>query len=183
MSVAFPPALTWLIDNPARALLVSPQDIVDRLAPKPTDHILEIGPGSGYFSVALALNVPKGHLEVLDIQPPMLNKVRERMAAEKVANVGYTTADASRPLPFPPARFDSIVMVAVLGEVPDARKALAGAAGVIRKGGTLLVHEHLPDPDFIRESTLLELAGAAGFRHRATTGSSWNYTAVFERIP
>lgn len=57
-----------------------------------TDRILELGPGSGYFSAKLAAAVPEGHLELLDIQPQMLAKARALLTAAGYANVGYTVA-------------------------------------------------------------------------------------------
>lgn len=46
----FPHELSWLIDNPLRRLFVSPAELADRLPVHRGSQMLEIGPGSGYFS-------------------------------------------------------------------------------------------------------------------------------------
>jgi ubiquinone/menaquinone biosynthesis C-methylase UbiE len=96
-------------------------------------------------------------------------------------NLDWTAADACAPLPFEPASFDIVLLVAVLGELPDPDLALSGFHRLLASGGTLAVHEHLPDPDWSPPSALRALAEKAGFRPVSLTGRRWNYTALFER--
>src|SRR5688572_28981289 len=65
----FPHQLSWLIDNAARRLIVSPGAIANRLSLSPSSRVLEIGPGSGFFSTELAKRLPNGLLALLDLQP------------------------------------------------------------------------------------------------------------------
>ncbi len=109
--------LSFVINNPIRRLLISPQRFADRLPLGPTSRVLEVGPGSGYFSVEVARRVPRGHLELLDIQPEMLAKARRHLKAAGLRNVGLTEGNATA-LPFPDSDFDIAFLVAVLGEVP-----------------------------------------------------------------
>src|SRR5262245_42695910 len=109
--------LSFLTDNPLRALLISPATLVDRLSLHPDARILEVGAGSGYFSGALAKQVPLGHLEILDLQAEMVAKARRKMDRARLSNVGFTQSDVCS-LPFPAASFDVAVLIAVLGEVP-----------------------------------------------------------------
>lgn len=181
MSAPFPHWMSWLLDNPLRALFISPQTLVDRIPIRPTDRILEIGPGPGYFSLELARRVPEGHLELLDVQPQMLDKARHKLADALITNVGFTTADAGQPLPLAKASFDVAVLVAVLGEVSDPGVALDSLRDVIKPNGTLAIHEHLPDPDIIPLEWLRRVVTARGFSVVKVTGPRWNYTAVFRR--
>src|SRR4029453_700291 len=50
----YPHQLSFLIDNPLRRLLISPSQFADRLSLNESSRVLEIGPGSGYFSVEIA---------------------------------------------------------------------------------------------------------------------------------
>jgi len=52
---------------------------------------------------------------------------------------------------------------------------------VKRKVLIAVFHEHLPDPDIFKLSTLRTLVEEAGFRFRRTWGRWYNYTAVFEK--
>lgn len=177
----FPHQLAWLIDNPLRRLLVSPFKVAERLELRPEDHVLEVGPGSGYFSRELANRLVGGTLHLLDVQCEMLVKAR-RGLERRSARVTYTCADVAA-LPFRSESFDAILAVAVLGETASVRNSLSALGGVLRRGGRLLVHEHIPDPDMIRFGALRDIAQAEGFEIRERWGSRWNYSVLLRRSP
>ena len=177
----FPHQASWLIDNPLRRLLLSPAKLAARLPLTKSSKVLEVGPGSGYFSVELSRRVPQGWLELLDLQPEMLAKAKRKLQARGRRNVGYTTHDASERLPFPNELFDVEILVAVLGEIPRAESCLHELFRVLRCGGVLAIHEHAPDPDRIPPPALLPMVESCGFRFRRRWGTQWNYTATFER--
>ena len=131
----YPHQLSWLIDNPLRRLIIRPETLADRLPLTPSSRILELGPGSGYFSAELARRIPAGRLELLDLQPQMLAKARRRLDRLACSNVGYTAADACRQLPYEEASFDLVLLVAILGELPDPEAALAGLQRLLRPRG------------------------------------------------
>ncbi len=172
--------LAWLIDNPLRRLLVSPSDLAERLRPHSADRVLEIGPGSGYFTEQLSAQLSTGTLHLVDLQIEMLLNVRLKMQAHSRRRVTYTRGDATA-LPFKADSFDSVLAVAVLGETLGARETLHALFNVMRPRARLLVHEHLPDPDMVRFEVLHQLAIAEGFRFLRRWGRSWNYSALFER--
>lgn len=177
----FPHQLSWLIDNPVRRLIIGPTQFADRLGLTPSSRVLEIGPGSGYFSAELARRVPHGRLELLDLQPEMLEKARRKLRG--FSNVGYAAADAGERIPHPDEFFDVVAMVAVLGEVRAREACLREVFRVLQPGGVLAVHEHLPDPDRIAFPELRELAESQGYRLARRLGPAWNFTALFERSP
>ncbi len=177
----FPHQLSRLIDNPLRRLLISPSRLANRLPIRETSAILEIGPGSGYFSVELARRVPRGRLSLLDLQPEMLNKAQRKLLSNGFEDVDFTAHDASLPLPFEDDTFDVVVLVAVLGEISDANTCLREIFRVTKPGGVIGVHEHVPDPDRIRFSDLRSMFETTGFLFADRRGPLWNYTAIFER--
>jgi ubiquinone/menaquinone biosynthesis C-methylase UbiE len=177
----FPHQLSWLIDNPVRRLIISPAQFADRLPLGATSHVLEIGPGSGYFSLEIARRIPNGRLELLDLQPQMLTKARQKLEASGFENVGYTASDAGEKISHPDSFFDIAIMVAVLGEIPNREGCLAEVRRVLRPGGVLAVHEHLPDPDRIRMPELRAQLEAADYHFQKQIGPRWNFTALFER--
>ncbi len=179
----FPHQFAWLIDNPLRRLLLTPQELADRLSLTEADRVLEVGPGSGYFSLELARRIPDGRIELLDLQPEMLAKVRRKLDTQGIRNVGYTTDDASARIPFSDQSFDVTLLVCVLGEVQDAKACLRELFRILRFGGLLAIHEHVPDPDRISFSALRPFVESEGFRFQKRWGPPWNYTATFERPP
>jgi len=176
----FPHQLAFLIDNPLRRLLISPEQIAERLGLEEGSRVLELGPGSGFFSVELARRVPRGHLELFDIQSEMLTKARRKLELAGMQNVGFTLGDAGD-LPFQVGSFDRALLVAVLGEIRDAERCLRGLHHVLVPGGLLVVHEHLPDPDRILPERLDELLSQASFELVKRYGPAWNYTAVYRK--
>ena len=176
----FPHWLSPLLDNPLRGLLISPRTLVERLALRPDARVLELGAGSGFFSVTLARQIPLGHLEVVDLQPRMLIKARRKLERARLQNVHLTQADAGS-LPFPEGSFDVAVLVTVLGEIPDPGQCLRSVWRVLRPGGVVAFHEHLPDPDLIKPEELRRRVEAQGFIFQRSYGRWWNYTAIFAK--
>lgn len=177
----FPHRFSWLINNPFRRLLISPETVADRLPLSESSRILELGPGSGYFSVTLAARVPQGRLELFDVQPEMLAKAERNLQARGFQNVGYTAGDAGEELPYPDDSFDVILLVCVLGEVRQQGRCLSSLHRVLRPAGTLAVHECIPDPDRIPFTALREIVEARGFRFEHRWGGWWNFTATFSK--
>ncbi len=177
----FPHQLSWALDNRLRHWLIAPTTLADRLPIDPASSILEVGPGSGYFSRELVRRVPEGRLELVDLQPEMLAKAVAGFGDAVPPNLGWTAADACAPLPFADASFDIVLLVTVLGELPDRDAAMRSFRRLLRPGGTLAVHEHVPDPDRIGRATLRTLAERHGFHPGRSWGPGWNYTALFEK--
>ena len=176
----FPHQLSWLLDNPVRRLFLSPRVLVDRLALSETSRVLELGPGPGYFSAALAKGVQRGKLVLLDLQPEMLKKARRKLESMDCRNACYVAADASAEFPYADGCFDVALLVSVLGEVPDKRACLRSIRRVLRSGGLLAIHESIPDPDRLKLEELLPFLRSEGFAFHPRWGPSWNYTATFE---
>lgn len=143
--------------------------------------MLEVGAGSGVFSVEVARRIPHGCLEIFDLQTEMLEKARQRIEAVPLScQVAYTQGNASH-LPFLDAVFDVASLVTVLGEVAEPRKCLQGLHRVLRPGGLLSITEHLPDTDFSTFSRIRSVVEAEGFSFTERFGWPWCYTANFRR--
>ena len=100
------------------------------------EHALEIGAGTGYFSLNLMAAGTIRHLTATDIAPGMLAALRAN-ADELGLDVDTVVTDAER-LPFPDESFDLVLGHAVLHHIPDLRVAVAEFARVLRPGGTVV---------------------------------------------
>ena len=164
---------------PVRQLVLSPRELARRLQLKGHDRVLEIGSGSGFYSVQIAANC--GSVVLLDLQPEMLSKARSRAADAGMHPVGFVSADASR-LPFESGSLDVVCMVAVFGEVSHQRELILETHRALKSGGILSISEHLPDPDFTSFSTVAALVQGHGFALERRAGPSWTYTASFKKL-
>jgi ubiquinone/menaquinone biosynthesis C-methylase UbiE len=143
---------------------------------KPDAHVLEVGPGSGYYSVEVAKRVPHGSLTLLDLQPEMLAMATLKLQRAGIGNFTTHTTNANR-LPFEDASFDVIFMVTVLGEIADQDAFLSEAFRVLKRGGVLSITEHHPDPDFEPEPVVRQRLKQHGFTpDEASKGWRWAYT-------
>jgi ubiquinone/menaquinone biosynthesis C-methylase UbiE len=179
----FPHEMSFILEWRWRKWLLSPEALAKRLPLKKDSRVLEIGAGSGFYSVTVAREVAaEGKLELLDLQEEMLAKARRKMEAAGLENVGYTLAHAGAPVPFENESFDIVFMVTVLGEVKDQKFLVGEARRLLRYGGTLSVSEHLPDPDFVSFGKLRVLLEKNGFGFARKFGRRWAYTANFEKV-
>jgi protein-L-isoaspartate O-methyltransferase len=184
-------AALWWRKNPSacpygqKFWVEAPHPIITRdrlrqvLDPRPGERILEIGPGTGYYTLDMAEWVgTEGAIEVFDIQQEFLDHTMRAAGERGVENVVPTKGDATD-LPYPDSSVDAVVLTAVLGEIPDRAAALREIERVLRPGGRLVVGELFGDPHFTTFASLQDqCAGAAlGFEDRS--GNWFGYFARF----
>ncbi len=104
----------------------------------PFEAALEIGAGTGYFSLNLLRAGVVGHASCLDISPGMTAALEANAERLGLADRVETTATDAEALPFPDASFDLVLGHAVLHHLPDLPGAFAEFHRVLRPGGTLV---------------------------------------------
>ena len=170
----FPAAQAKSLLTPLRRLVQSPGRTVRAAGPAPTDTVLEVGAGPGFFSVDLAAAVPDGLLVMADLQLEML-----RIGTGRVPAAGGAQVDAQA-LPFRDGSVDLVLLATMLGEVPDPALAVREARRVLRRpGGVLAVAETRRDSDFLALGQLRTLVEPAGFAFLGRRGWAWQYVARF----
>jgi SAM-dependent methyltransferase len=96
---------------------------------------LEIGAGTGYFSLNLLQAGLIERATATDISPGMLATLEEN--ASRLGLEVRTAAAEAETLPFPDESFDLVFGHAVLHHIPDLDGAFSEFARVLRPGGTL----------------------------------------------
>ena len=96
---------------------------------------LEIGSGTGYFSLNLVQMGTVGRLTATDISPGMLRRLSD--TAEALGLEAETVATEAEELPFEDESFDLVFGHAVLHHIPDLDRAFAEFRRVLRPGGAI----------------------------------------------
>ena len=178
-SAPCPASLDWLVDNPVRRYYMGP--VLDRVGIRPGEHVLELGPGPGIFTVEAARRAgPEGRLVTVDIQPEMIAQVEKRVREAGLANVETQVSDAYR-LPLDGESVDRAFLVTVLPEIPDRQRALAELCRVLKPDGVLSITEEFLDPDYPLARTTIRWAEEAGFELAERYGNWWVYTLNFRK--
>src|SRR5215218_1289443 len=97
---------------------------------------LEIGSGTGYFSLNLVQLGVIERLTATDISPGMLERLAGTAEALGLKGVA-TVATEAETLPFEDGSFDLVFGHAVLHHIPDLDKAFAEFRRVLRPGGAI----------------------------------------------
>jgi ubiquinone/menaquinone biosynthesis C-methylase UbiE len=105
-------------------------------APARFERSLEIGAGTGYFTLNMLRAGMIEEATCSDISPGMLSAL-EGNAQRLGLQVNTQIADAEE-LPFDDARFDLVFGHAVLHHIPDLEQALREFARVLAPGGTIM---------------------------------------------
>src|SRR6476661_655746 len=69
--------------------------LLDALAPAEGERLLEVGPGTGYYSLTVAERLGSGTLELFDLQQEMLDHLTRRAADAGLTNRVPTQGDAT----------------------------------------------------------------------------------------
>jgi SAM-dependent methyltransferase len=188
-------AALWWRRNPSacpygqKFWVEAPHPIITRgrlrevLDPQAGERILEIGPGTGYYTLDMAEWVgPLGLVQIFDVQQEFLDHVSLAAEASGVSNIEPTLGDATD-LPFEDDSFDAVVLTAVLGEIPDRAAALSEIERVLRPGGRLVVGELFGDPHFTTFASLCGQCGDASLQLEDRSGNWFGYFARFRPEP
>jgi ubiquinone/menaquinone biosynthesis C-methylase UbiE len=187
-------AALWWRKNPSacpygqRFWVEAPHPIISRerlrsvLRPEPGERLLEVGVGTGYYSLGLAESVaPGGTLELFDLQQEFLDHVMRAAAERGLDNLIPTRGDATA-LPYEDASVDAVVLTAVLGEIPGREAALAEIRRVLKPGGRLVVGELFGDPHFTTGAALERLGAGSALAVAERSGNWFGYFARLQPV-
>ena len=159
--------------------LITRQRLREILDPRPGERILEVGPGTGYYTLDVAEWIePGGQVDIVDLQQEMLDHTMRRAGERGLSNVTPTQSDATG-MPYQDVTYDAAFLVTVLGEIPDQDAALRELARVLKPGGRLVVGELLGDPHYVRLAPVRLRASGVGLAYERRVGNALGYFARF----
>jgi ubiquinone/menaquinone biosynthesis C-methylase UbiE len=135
----FDPAQMARLDNPERRKALPPEKILSLLEIKENDTVLDLGAGTGYFTLPAA-KLTSGIVYALDVEPQMLEVLKERVKEQQLINVELLKG-IIEDIPMNDDQVNHIIASFVLHEVEPLSKGLQEIHRVLKPGGRCLCLE------------------------------------------
>ena len=141
------PAYIAAQEDPRRDRWQRPDQVVQALAIRAGQTVCDVGAGPGYFTLRLARAVgSRGRVYAVDVEPRILEALRDRIEKSGVGNVTPVLALGGDPL-LPDATCDLILIVDTYHHFPDRPAYLRRLAQALKPGG------RIANIDFRKEAT------------------------------
>ena len=130
----------WLV-RPEREAEEQPEKALDALNLKPGMVVADIGAGVGYMSLRMARRGSSGKVYANDLQPEMLDQLRENAAKAKITNVVTVLGDVADPK-LPANTMDLVLLVDVYHEFSQPQQMLRKIRETLKPDGRLVLLEY-----------------------------------------
>ncbi|RWR04200.1 class I SAM-dependent methyltransferase [Siminovitchia fortis] len=127
------------LDNPERRGDIPPKKLIKKLPVKKTDSILDLGAGTGYFTIPFAKTV-EGPVYALDIDLDMLEIIKKKAIEENITNV-KSIKGCIDDLPLSDNSIDLVFASLVLHEVQQLSTSLQQIKRVLKDNGYFICIE------------------------------------------
>lgn len=161
----------WL-ERPTRRSEERTDLLVAALPLKPDDVVVDLGAGTGYFSLPIARRVSAGRVLAVDLQPEMLAKVEAAARTRGIANVETILARETDPR-IPPGSADLVLVVDAYHEFSRPVEVLQGVRAGLRPGGRLILVEYRAEDPSVPIKRLHKMSEAQAIRELQANGFRW----------
>ena len=169
-----------LLDHPLRLRYRQPVETLTDLGFAPAMTVLDLGCGTGLFTVAMAQMVgEEGRVHAVEMQKPLLGQAQARAQALGLqARIHFHHCGAYQ-LPIETSSIDLAVVIATLSQIPNKAAALTELRRVLKPGARLAISEELPDPAYIPPQAMRHWLANAGYTFMAQSGTFFCYTQLY----
>ena len=150
--------------------------LIENLQLKPTDHVVDLGAGSGYFTFRIAPLVPEGKVYAVDISEKMLTIVRAKMGKEKADNV-MPILSTETELKVPENSVDCVLIVDAYHEFSHPLEMGKSIFRTLKPGGKLVLIEYRLEDPGIPIKRLHKMSQKQAIKEIKAVGLKWLETS------
>jgi len=167
----------WL-ERPSRLREERTDLLIENLPLEPDDVVVDLGAGTGYFSLPIARRLPQGRVLAVDLEPAMLEEVRRAAAREEISNVEMIRATESDPR-LPPSAVDLVLIVDAYHEFSHPREVMEGVLAGLKPGGRVFLVEYRAEDPTVPIKPLHKMSETQAIRELEAAGLHWVETRDF----
>lgn len=149
-----------------------PALVVDSMNLASDDVVADIGAGTGYFTFRMAPHVPNGRVFAVDIQPEMLEIMRDRMRTQGVENVTLVRGSVTDPS-LPADSIDAALMVDAYHEFSHPREMMDNLVEALAPGGRVYLVEYRKEDPSVPIKRLHKMSEAQARKEMEAVGLEW----------
>jgi ubiquinone/menaquinone biosynthesis C-methylase UbiE len=174
-------------------MFVDPVHVIAELELQHGSRVADLGAGSGAFSLAAAHAVGEsGRIYAVEVQKPMLERLRNLARQERVLNIETLWGDVEAPqgTHLKGQSVDAVIAANVLFQIEDKPAFVEEAKRILKKGGRLLLLDWSDSfgnmgphaTQVVPEKQARLLLGGAGFSFvKKVPAGEHHYGLIFKR--
>jgi len=132
----FDPEHISVLEAEDRKVWQNPDEILNAVKIEPSFAVVDLGCGSGYFTVPLARRVKMVY--AIDVQKEMLDFLKDKIKKQNIKNVKPLLTKPNE-IPLESDSVDLLVSVNTVHEFDDKAKIIKEMSRVVKKNGKLLI--------------------------------------------
>lgn len=161
----------WL-ERPMREREERTDLLLEKLSLNTTDHVVDLGAGTGYFSFPIAGQVTAGKVLAIDIEPEMLKLIEQRKSDDNVENIDTVLASETHPN-IPKESVDLVLLVDAYHEFSHPREVMDGVVKGLKSGGRVVLVEYRGEDRTVPIKRLHKMTQPQAKKEMAAVGLQW----------
>ena len=167
----------WL-ERPKREQEERTDLLVKNMKLSESDHVADIGAGSGYFSFRISPLVPKGKVLAVDISPQMLGIIRAKKSKGTFTNV-VTVQSSIKSTTLDEESIDCALIVDAYHEFSYPREMASSIFKALKKEGRLILIEYRKEDPSVPIKLLHKMTQKQAIKEISQVGFVWKKTLDF----
>ena len=164
----------WL-ERPERETEELPNRVVRALELRPADAVADIGAGTGYFTFRISPLVPDGAVFAVDIEPEMLETIRQRMQQSDITNIVPVLGSIKDPN-LPGDSLDVALIVFTYTQFSHPYEMMVNIRKALKPGGRVILVEYRGEDPTIPVSPVYKISEEQARRELGAAGLEWRET-------